>query len=64
VVRRRLGSEWTVCADVLCASVSSTEVQLLCIVIVCTSAIAVLNWELGFGNICVYMALGNFWKRF
>jgi hypothetical protein len=28
-------------------------------VIVCTSAIAVLNWELGFGNICVYMVLGG-----
>jgi hypothetical protein len=28
-------------------------------VIVCTSAIAVLNWELGFGNICVHMALGK-----
>jgi hypothetical protein len=26
---------------------------------VCTSAIAVLNWELGFGNICLFMALGE-----
>jgi hypothetical protein len=42
---------------------SVTESSYTGTVIVCTSAIAVLYWGLGFGNICVYMALGELLER-
>jgi hypothetical protein len=42
---------------------SGTDSSYTGTVIVCTSAIAVLNWELGFGNVCVYMALGELLER-
>jgi hypothetical protein len=52
------------CVEICCWEMQSvTDSSYTGTVIVCTSAIAVLNWELGFGNICVNMALGEHLER-
>jgi hypothetical protein len=50
-------------SNVLWEMQSVTDSSYTGTVIVCTSAIAVLNWGLDFGNICLYMVLGGLLER-